>query len=246
MGSHKGTIDDDYVCSSKLMLEQYNQRPRDFTRQIVAEGTYDDCLMLETKILKTVDAKLNENFYNLHNGDGKFYNKQHSDETKAKIGRANSIALLGKKHSEKTKQKMSLLRKGKKHPPRSEETRLKLSQSKLGRKLSEETKRKIGVASTGRKHKPESIEKMRGSKVGKPRSNECKQKISAGLLGNQCHAKKYIIIEPTGNEIEIFNLKKFCKNNRWPYKYVGKKLKSGSTYRGYSLKQRSESSVIET
>jgi hypothetical protein len=38
VGSHKGPKDDGYVCSSKLMLEQYKERPKDFSRHIIAEG----------------------------------------------------------------------------------------------------------------------------------------------------------------------------------------------------------------
>lgn len=76
VGCHKGQQDDGYVCSSKWVLEEYNKRPEDFTRQIIAEGTQDDCLMLETSILKSVDAKHNPEYYNQHNGDGKFILKK--------------------------------------------------------------------------------------------------------------------------------------------------------------------------
>src|SRR6185312_5620236 len=63
VGCHKGSEDDGYVCSSKWMLEEYTKRPDDFTRQIITEGTYDDCLMLEATILKTADAKNNSDYY---------------------------------------------------------------------------------------------------------------------------------------------------------------------------------------
>lgn len=90
VGSHKGSIDDGYVCSSKPMLEQYRQRPDDFTRQILAHGTHIECRVLEAKILDSVNAKMDESFYNMHNGNGEFYFKKHTEEAKRAIGIGNS------------------------------------------------------------------------------------------------------------------------------------------------------------
>jgi group I intron endonuclease len=80
---------------------------------------------------------------------------KHTEEAKAKI-KANSIRLgcrppspLGRKHSEETKLKQSLAKKGKKRKfkvkrkPHSEETKNKIRLAHLGKKLSEETKNKI-------------------------------------------------------------------------------------------------------
>ena len=85
IGSHKGTQDDGYICSSKLMLQEYNKRSHDFTRQIIAEETYSDIRMMEYKILESVDAKNNTDFYNKHNGSGDFYHDMLTEEHKAKI-----------------------------------------------------------------------------------------------------------------------------------------------------------------
>ena len=41
VGSHKGSIDDGYICSSKPMMKEYKKRPQDFSRQIVAEGLFE-------------------------------------------------------------------------------------------------------------------------------------------------------------------------------------------------------------
>lgn len=62
VGVHKGSEDDGYVCSSKYMLEEYNKRPEDFTRQIIAHGTYSDCLSLEMAILQSVNAARDPGF----------------------------------------------------------------------------------------------------------------------------------------------------------------------------------------
>lgn len=167
VGSHKGSTDDGYICSSKYMLEEYNKRPEDFSRQIVAEGTLSDIRKLETKILQAVNAALNEQFYNRHNSDEKFYLKNHTELSKRKIAekhkgrvrkdlsernkkgmskesiekmvssrRANgsydreSNPMFGRSHSNESKIKMSLSRKGKNKSPKSEETKKKMSEAR--------------------------------------------------------------------------------------------------------------------
>jgi hypothetical protein len=149
VGVHKGTTTDGYVCSSKKMLEEYSIRPNDFSRQIIAEGNYEDMISLETAILRSVNAKLNEDFYNGHNGDGKFYNKGHTEETKKKF--------IGKIHSEDTRQKLREARLaqpdprlGKKHTP---ETIEKMRQAKMGNNA--------GAGNKGKKRSDESKQKTR-------------------------------------------------------------------------------------
>lgn len=73
VGSHKGNLDDGYVCSSKYMLQEYKVRPHDFTRQIIAVGDAYTIRKFESFILKTVNAKTNECFYNKHENDGLFF-----------------------------------------------------------------------------------------------------------------------------------------------------------------------------
>ena len=128
VGSHKGLTNDGYICSSKYMMEEYKNRPNDFSRQIIAEGIYVDMRKFEYMILKSANAALDEQFYNKHNGGDKFNTTKEShkktiqtkmtngykpsEETKRKIKEGN----LGKKHSEKSKIKMSLIKTGDKHP----------------------------------------------------------------------------------------------------------------------------------
>lgn len=82
IGSHKGSIDDGYICSSDFMLSEYKKRPNDFTRQIVAEGNTEDIRKFEYKILTSANAACDENFYNKHNGFGSYL----TDDVKKKIG----------------------------------------------------------------------------------------------------------------------------------------------------------------
>jgi len=85
IGIHKGDINDGYVCSSKIVLEEFKKRPHDFKREIIKYGNYEDLIKEETKLLKEVDAAKNPNYYNQHNGDGNFYCKFHTEETKNTI-----------------------------------------------------------------------------------------------------------------------------------------------------------------
>lgn len=163
VGSHKGTTDDGYICSSKYMLEEYNKRPNDFTRQIVAQGKLEDIRSLESTILKSVNARLNEDFYNQHNSDGKFYLKAHTEETKIKIGNAHrgkkcpyNYERNAKGHSPEIREKISQNHhdvKGKNNPmfgkKHSEETKKKISKNRKGivvSPISEESRKKMSEA----------------------------------------------------------------------------------------------------
>lgn len=90
IGWHKGSVDDGYICSSKYMKEQYIQRPHDFTRQIVAAGTTDDMINFETVLLRSSNAKSDDQFYNMHNNGPNFvHNQPHTEETKRKLKQAH-------------------------------------------------------------------------------------------------------------------------------------------------------------
>jgi group I intron endonuclease len=170
VGSHKGKIDDGYICSSKIMKEEYVKRPNDFVRQIVATGNYKDIRNLESSILKSVDAKKDKLFYNMHNSDGDFYLKKHSDASKKKISEGHKGKLrpdlsvrnkLGMTAEQKIKMANTKKSKGqyltencpmfgKKH---TDNTKKIQSEMKIGEKnpmfgktLSDETKAKMAIA----------------------------------------------------------------------------------------------------
>lgn len=82
IGSHKGSTDDGYVCSSKYMMEEYRKNPDVFTRTIIATGEEADIRKLESKILASANAAADDDFYNKHNGFGEFL----SESVRKKIG----------------------------------------------------------------------------------------------------------------------------------------------------------------
>ena len=129
IGVHKGSQDDGYICSSKLMLQEYKARPQDFTREIIAEGNWKDMIELETTMLKKVDAGKNPKYYNRHTNNGKFVNLECTKETAAKISASNlgkpklkargprphfageNNSFFGKTHTEENRKKLSELKK---------------------------------------------------------------------------------------------------------------------------------------
>jgi hypothetical protein len=164
VGTHKGTPDDGYVCSGKLMLEEYNKRPQDFKREVMAFGSYNDMINFETKILKATNAAEDKSFYNQHNGDGNFFNKGHTEATRAKLKIARN------KRTDKPN--------AGKHP--SVEARAKQSAAAIKRSLTLEGKKHLSEA--GKK----SAEKRKNDPVYKEllskKSVELWEKRRLGLL----------------------------------------------------------------
>ena len=90
---------------------------------------------------------------------------KHSEETKRKIGLANS----GKIHTEEQKQRLRTLRLGKKH---TQETKDRMRKAHTGRKypnrvLSEEHKQHIGDSVRGKKRSEEFKQRMREKMIGR-------------------------------------------------------------------------------
>lgn len=143
VGSHKGSIEDGYICSSKYMLEEYKNRPEDFSRQIIAHGNLNDIRKLESKILKSVNAKLNENFYNKHENDGFYFEGWKKGEMTEEHKKKLSLAKKGKKISKEHHSKLIASRKGSKNSP---EHKAALVASRIDSKHTEKTKKKMSKA----------------------------------------------------------------------------------------------------
>lgn len=153
IGCHKGHLGDGYVCSSKIMLEEYEKRPEDFTRQIIAIGEDADMREFEAKLLRSANVAQNPDYYNQHNGDGKF-------------------TVSGRRHAEITKKKQSesrkkLIEEGKITPKSGEENPM------FGTTLSLDRIEKLKIA----RARQGSIGK------GVPKSKEHRAQISKTLTG---------------------------------------------------------------
>jgi hypothetical protein len=85
VGIKKGKFNKDYITSSKTFNTEYAKRPADFTREVIANCTWDEAINLEEKILKSVNAAKSESFYNKSNGNLKFVCNGHSKDTRVKM-----------------------------------------------------------------------------------------------------------------------------------------------------------------
>jgi len=192
VGVHKGSQTDGYVCSSKPMMAEYRKRPTDFTRQIIATGTLNDCAVLEVAIIKQL-LKDKNTCYNraagkmIINDVHPMLGKTHTQESLKKIsasgkgrklqdwhvkklheGNIGNTYTLGYKHTKETLKKISDTSKR----PKSEETKRKISQAHIGKKASPETKEKLRIAhlgqaawNAGKKLTPEHLAKLKAAWV---------------------------------------------------------------------------------
>jgi hypothetical protein len=74
IGKHKGLTDDGYICSSESFLAEYNEAPSRFFRTILAYGSDQEMLELETMLLLQLKTRMSPLYYNLSNNltGGKF------------------------------------------------------------------------------------------------------------------------------------------------------------------------------
>ena len=85
IGSHWGTEDDGYICSSNRMRDAYRRRPTDFTRRILEKTEVrEELLNMENRWLKMAEKK-KDRYYNLN-----FFNSNslwwHDKESRLSVG----------------------------------------------------------------------------------------------------------------------------------------------------------------
>ena len=64
--------DDGYICSSKKIKPLILANKQEWKREIIEVGTPEEMLLLEGKILQTLDAKNDSMSFNGHNNDGNY------------------------------------------------------------------------------------------------------------------------------------------------------------------------------
>ena len=119
-----------------------------------------------------------------------WYGRKHTEKSKLKMSRIQSA--LGKIRivSEATRRKISIANKNR--GPVSEETKRKLSEANKGKKLTEEHKKKIGLANKGTIHTEETRKNMSIAHLGFKVTEETKRKLSKANKGRK-HTPEVIV-----------------------------------------------------
>ena len=208
IGSHWGTEQDGYICSSRWMRKSYKRRPIDFKRRVIAI-VHDRKLLLEEEhrwLSMIPKEELGRSYYNLtHHKNGHWAANSDSRTVAQKISDSHKndpnwgAWWVGKKQTDEHRQKHSKAKKGRRLSPSTEFKQGDIPWHKGTKGLivvSDETKRKIGEAGKGRvvakatRQKlsariitDETREKLRQVNLGKHHSAESKLKMSASAKG---------------------------------------------------------------
>jgi hypothetical protein len=251
IGSHWGSDDDGYVCSSQWMKRSFSRRPNDFKRRIISRvhSSRLDLLKEESKWLSMIKPdEIKVRYYNLMLRAPEHW--YHYEQSRLSVGEKISKAKkgtntgprdssIGQKISE-SKKKKCVERREQTGSSFSEEHRKAMSECKIGTKQSEESNKKRSetlkqkyesgelVACRATQSK-ESNRKRSEALKGLKRSNDTKKKMS------NAQSKQYRIMFDDGTENVVLGLKPFCIENNIPYVTARKALESGSKIEKYGI-----------
>jgi hypothetical protein len=173
-----------YFSSSrkiKEIIKKYGSASVRFEIRRIFSDVYS-CLRWESSFLRRIDARNNQLWLNEHNGDGKFYCKEHTEESRKKMSawqRENS-PLRGRKRPDVSEYLRN--RTGGRNP-------------NFGKKLSEETIKKMAAAQSTRtwryKHTEEDKKKMGEYRKGKTLVRKEHTCPKCGLVGKGPNMKRW-------------------------------------------------------
>lgn len=164
IGSHWGTENDGYVCSSNRMRDAYRRRPHDFKRRIIAKVVNSKQLLLEKEYyyLSMINSdELGKKYYNLTNHmNGHWF----TDEER-KLNLSEKISARTKEAMQKPEVREKYLEGLKTRNNRSSDidVREKRRVSMIGKNVGKDNSKAVAISA-----------KMR---VGVPLTEEHKQKI---------------------------------------------------------------------
>ncbi len=192
IGSHWGTEDDGYICSSTNMRENFKNRPDDFSKKILIKvyTTREDLLIEEQKWLDKVPREeFGKKYYNINARVQGYW--WVNEETKSIIGKKISKAM--------NKIKLD-------HPEKWKKRNLKLSNASLGhqrnkgKRHSDETKQKISLAQKGycKPHLAETKRKIGVANAIKLKGRKCTDTHRNNIKKNHpCNTKLFTIFNET-------------------------------------------------
>jgi len=184
IGYHKGDVDDGYICSSKsdTFWDDFYNENKKWKREVIFEGSSDDCLKYEQNLLKDIDLN-DESIYNNGRGAEVIF----TDEVKGKMSLSHKERWDNMSEDKKLlhSQRISKAKTG---VPRSEETKRKLSENlkgktfvdRYGKERAKDIGRKISESNTGKHYHSEEwkqvlSENLKGNDYGKYQSEETRE-----------------------------------------------------------------------
>jgi len=167
IGSHWGTEDDGYICSSTWMRNSYNRRYEDFKRRIISRiyTNRQDLLDEEYRWLSMIKKEeLKTRYYNFSNHRQGHWTEGKTTTTKQRISEKTKEAMQRSEVREKYLKGLSIRDNGSSRPEvrdkrrlsmigknkgkvRTEAEKAHLREINTGKKMSEETKSKIAAKS---------------------------------------------------------------------------------------------------
>ena len=154
IGSHWGSEDDRYVCSSNWMRKSYSRRKQDFKRKILKTGISNrkELLLEEHRWLSLIKKEeLGKRYYNLRNTE---FNHWSTDDQKL-LTLPEKISLKTKEAMQRPDVRENYLNGLKtRDNTQSEETRQKRSKSLIGKRKGCDNSKAITASVAARKGKP--------------------------------------------------------------------------------------------
>lgn len=171
VGSHYGTEDDGYICSSNRMRDAYRRRPQDFKRRIIQKNIERRILLDEEyRWLSLIDnGELGKKYYNLKNHKWGHW----TTDKNTRMTISEKISKRTKELHQDPEYRKRFLEGRKKLPAQTKEQIEKRALSNTGKKRSDETKKRISEANKGEKH----------HMYGKHLSDETKKKLKDRMTG---------------------------------------------------------------
>jgi group I intron endonuclease len=201
-----------YLGSGKALKTAFAKYGREnFTRITLAEFSCAEEAYLAEAEMVTEKFINRPDTYNMclggRGGVGYIKGRIYTAETRAKLSAASkgNKSMLGKKHTEETKDKIRIANTGKEF---SEQRKAKISSANKGRIVSEETKQKLSIAgkgntrSLGVKHTEETKAKMSAAHKGRTHTDEAKAKIVAANIKPVVINGKYYPSAKIASEME--------------------------------------------
>jgi len=189
---------DGYICTSKVVKPLIIANPNNWQRNIIYLGASKNALNFEMQMLVGLNAAKREDSYNQHNQDGKFTRLGVIESPE--LRKKKSEARKGEKNPSYGKRGILSPNYGIKHPPRSDETKRKLSEALKGRigwnkgmkmpSPSLETRLKQSLALKGRISPMKDRKNLGAKEANKKRIGIKRPKHSAWMIGRRWHCKQ--------------------------------------------------------